>query len=180
MKLCTVSGCGRSAKARKLCIRHYHRWSRHGDPEAGGSLRILNVRERWLSCVDKTPDCWLWTGQLNNKGYGLFSINGGKRAAHRVGYEMWVGAIPAHLVLDHLCLVKRCVNPAHLEPVTVAENQRRMGATKTQCKYGHAYTEENTYRSPRGERRCRECSRERDRRRVATRSEAQILPKAAS
>jgi len=82
--------------------------------------------ERLLENVDKSGDCWLWTGQLNNKGYGLFSYRNQKRAAHVVLWEHLVGLVPTGLELDHLCRITACVNPDHLEPVTHAENMRRM------------------------------------------------------
>lgn len=70
--------------------------------------------------------CWLWTGAIQTRGYGSTGIGGGRTGlAHRVAYVALVGPIPQGLTLDHLCEVKRCVNPAHLEPVTAAENLRR-------------------------------------------------------
>jgi len=112
--------------------------------------------------------CLVWTACLN-RGYGQFSVEGRKRAsAHRWLYERWVGPIPAGLQLDHLCRNPPCCNPAHLEPVTNAENVRRgiAGNEKlavTHCPQGHPYDEENTYRNPRGHRFCRTCARIRDR-----------------
>lgn len=58
-------------------------------------------------------------------GYGAFSIRGRNRGAHRVSYEMHVGPISPRLVMDHLCRVTQCVNPAHLEPVTNKINMNR-------------------------------------------------------
>ena len=76
--------------------------------------------------------CWLWTGVRMGRAphqYGAFRPgtlpNGRKVAAHRWLYEQRVGPIPDGLELDHLCRVKLCVNPAHMEPVTEAENHRR-------------------------------------------------------
>lgn len=77
----------------------------------------------------RTPGgCWLWQGALNTKGYAVLSVGGrgGRRHyAHRLSYEIHVGPIPAGLQIDHLCRVRRCVNPAHLEPVTNRENVLR-------------------------------------------------------
>ena len=78
--------------------------------------------------------------------------------AHRVAYELQVGPIPVGLQLDHLCRVRSCVNPAHLEPVTSAENTRRgLRAMKTHCPQGHPYAGENLLIRPTGQRRCRTC-----------------------
>lgn len=104
---------------------------------------------RFWEKVDKTDDCWLWTGHTRG-GYGRLKIGSKHRQAHRLAYEWLVGPIPegkAHL--DHLCRVRHCVNPAHLEPVTHRENVLRgesvvaKQARQTHCKRGHEFTEEN-------------------------------------
>jgi len=128
----------------------------------------------FLARVDWENDtgCWNWTGGLSEGGYGMFCL--GKRQAlvraHRYAYEQFKGPIPAGLVVDHLCRNRRCVNPDHLEPVTMLENiQRGRGfATSryspntlvTHCPQGHPYDEENTYRTKKGHRACRQCHRE--------------------
>jgi hypothetical protein len=109
--------------------------------------------KRFWAKVQKTDGCWLWTGALAS-GYGYFgrmTPNGPKNfLAHRIAYEQLVGLIPAGLVIDHLCRNRRCVNPAHMEPVTIRENLLRgesppaQNARRTHCKYGHEYTKENT------------------------------------
>jgi hypothetical protein len=108
-------------------------------------------------------DCWLWTAG-SSCGYGAFSPHHGHTVrAHRFAYELLIGPIPDGLVIDHLCRVKRCVNPAHLEPVTFGENVMRgetlssTNAAKTHCNSGHALDEANTY-VWRGWRRCRLCN----------------------
>lgn len=120
----------------------------------------------WAKVEKSDAGCWYWTGAVQSGGYGS-AWNGERMAsAHRWAYEMLVGPIPEGLVLDHLCRVRLCVNPAHLEPVTNAENIRRgdIGG-RAHCTAGHEYTPENTYyRKDRpGERDCRRCRKERAR-----------------
>jgi hypothetical protein len=108
--------------------------------------------------------CWLWTGCRHRLGYGKVGSGGRNLLAHRLYYEMFKGPIPEGYDLDHLCRNPSCVNPEHLEPVTHGENLRRgKHATKTHCKNGHPFDEDNTHvpaRNPH-KRECRACWRER-------------------
>jgi len=116
-------------------------------------------------------ECWLWAVPTRPDGYGQFSIGRSTAYAHRFAYEAAVGPIPPGMELDHLCRVRHCVNPAHLEPVTPRENVMRgqtpaaKNAAKTRCPAGHEYTAENTIVFRR-ERSCRACvnGRKRERR----------------
>jgi len=126
------------------------------------------TQARFWAKVDKSGDCWLWLAGLNAGGYGQFQLDGTACLAHRVAYQMLVGPIPDGLCIDHLCRVRHCVNPAHMEVVTWRENTQRglAGARQravTHCRAGHFYDETNTY-TWRGMRHCRECKRERKRR----------------
>lgn len=109
--------------------------------------------------------CWLWTGHINQDGYGRICRGGESKSAHRTSYEVFRGPIPDGLVLDHLCRVRHCVNPDHLEPVSIAENIRRgegvavQHAAKTHCVHGHEFTPENTLTHHSGSRGCRACAR---------------------
>lgn len=104
--------------------------------------------------------CWLWTGPLTNSGYG-FGRSGG--IVHRMVYELEVGAIPPRHHLDHLCRVRRCCNPRHLEVVTPRENLLRsprtmaaINSAKTHCHQGHPLSGANLYEHG-GKRICRTC-----------------------
>lgn len=122
--------------------------------------------DRLWQFVEDVGDCWEWRGWINGMGYGGFYA--AKRCGastttlpHRLAYELVVGVIPDGLVLDHLCRNPPCVNPAHLEPVTNAENIRRgIQATKTHCERGHPLSGDNLYVNPSTRKRtCRTCQR---------------------
>lgn len=108
---------------------------------------------------------------MDRWGYG--KTHGG-RVAHKFAYQYVIGLIPDGLTLDHLCTVRHCVNPAHLEPVTMKENLMRgngfgaKNARKTHCHRGHEFTPENTL-TINGRRVCRPCNRLRLRERYAKR-----------
>lgn len=115
--------------------------------------------------------CWLWMGSVfQNSGYGRIKVSGRTMVAHRFAYEVLRGPIPGGLTLDHLCRVRRCVNPDHLEPVTPRVNVLRgetitaRNAGKTQCDRGHPLAGANLFVRKDGRRRCRECERRSQRR----------------
>ena len=107
--------------------------------------------------------CWLWTGSRYRNGYGQTWNGERPEQAHRVIFRLLRGAIPDGTEIDHLCRVRNCVNPAHLETVPHRTNMRRsetvMGenARKTQCKRGHEFDDHNTRVTPTGARQCRKC-----------------------
>lgn len=110
--------------------------------------------------VGTLNDCWRWTGWIDQYGYGGTSHQGRNVGAHRFAYRICVGEVPDGLVLDHLCRNTWCVNPTHLEPVTVRENNARAQLAKTHCPHGHPYSGDNLIvDKKRGWRICRECRR---------------------
>lgn len=140
---------------------HYSRW------RTTGRTDLIDPETRFWSHVDRRGpgDCWEWQAAKDRHGYGVarFMGRGKPSRAHRVAYEYVNGTIPGDLPLDHLCRNPLCVNPAHLEPVTMAENFRRgidpneKKRNMTACKHGHPFSEANTYWRSDGARRCREC-----------------------
>ena len=116
--------------------------------------------------IDETSGCWVWIAS-KSRGYGMLTLAGTAMPAHRAAYEHWAGPIPIGLTIDHLCRIRACVNPAHMECVTLTENIARgegpsaKGARRTHCNHGHALVGENLYmqRNSKGRlfRRCRTC-----------------------
>lgn len=134
----------------------------------------MRTAEKFWEKVDASGDCWLWMGGLNTGGYGRFTLDGRRQRAHRVAYALLVAPVPSGLELDHLCRVRHCVNPDHLEPVTRRENLLRGAGPaqagyrqkrKTHCPQGHPYDESNTFvwAARPSERSCIECNRVRAR-----------------
>lgn len=130
--------------------------------------------------------CIEWRGAKGRDGYGAFSLPLFHRPrrrfmAHRMAYELLVGPIPPGLTIDHLCRTPSCVNPEHMEVVTIGVNTLRsdnppaMNARKTHCKRGHEFTPENTYVPPSGRRVCRECARAHGRNNWPRRKRAKAL-----
>ena len=108
--------------------------------------------------------CWMWTGAQNGHGYGHLRSFYRNYPAHRVAYELAVGAIPSGMEMDHLCRVPLCVNPDHLEPVHHWDNVRRGHAgiknrAKTHCPRGHPYDGADGRVNRAGSRYCLACQR---------------------
>lgn len=134
-------------------------------PERAGELKKVPTLEHKITRIPFSG-CWLWTGGTNGKGYGIYYTTRGSNkyiVLHRAFYMYYKGEIPDGLCLDHLCRVKCCVNPDHLEAVTVGENTMRgigfapMNAKKTHCAKGHEYSATNTHHRLTGGRECKQC-----------------------
>lgn len=127
---------------------------------------MLKIPARFAAriTVDRNG-CWLWTGSLDTDGYANSRNDG---LVHRAVYRELIGPIPDGHELDHLCRVRNCVNPEHLEPVTHRENVLRgegvaaIAARAVECPQGHPYSGRNLVVFADGKRRCRACRLERD------------------
>jgi hypothetical protein len=138
-----------------------------------GLHRYVSLEDRIMARVDFSTDCWLWTGTTNGTGYAKVYANGRLRVVHELIWELANGPKPAGMDLDHLCEVKHCINPDHLEPVTRQENLRRASKgnfRKTHCPKGHEYTTDNILPNKRGKRNCKTCHRLREQQRRSTQS----------
>jgi hypothetical protein len=119
----------------------------------------LSDRIKAMVSVD-SAGCWIWQGSISPYGYGRLSVRGRSGMAHRVSYEEFVGVIPEGLELDHLCRVRSCVNPKHLEAVTRQVNVLRgigspaVYAKRTHCARGHLLGGDNVHHAAR---RCLAC-----------------------
>ena len=163
-KKCSVAGCGRSGKlTRGMCQRHYKRWLKHGDALATRRPELeMTPLQRVLAMADTTNPaaCWTATRGIDRGGYARIAYEGKYVRAHRLSYELHVGAIPDGLEIDHTCENEACLNPAHLEPVTPEENMRRRAERQTRCRNGHLRTLENVHVDADGKRSCRPCNRD--------------------
>lgn len=118
----------------------------------------------WSKVAKSDGGCWIWTSAQRPDGYGVFWLHGRTQMAHRVVWEALRGPIPDGLTLDHLCRNRICVNPDHLEPVTIRTNLLRgisfsaRNAAKIACPRGHPYDATYITKRKRG-RYCRICKR---------------------
>lgn len=127
---------------------------------------------RIMAMVRCENGCWVWTKALTRTGYARTTIAGRATLVHRYVYEQMIEPIPEDLTLDHLCRVRSCVNPVHMEPVTSTENTARGlgGVLRTTCIQGHLLTPDNVRIEPPNRRRCLTCEADRNVRRKAARA----------
>lgn len=125
---------------------------------------VLNRVARYVEPVTESG-CWLWTGTIESSGYGRLRVGKRKLLAHRLVYAIYRGGLADSDYLDHLCRVRCCVNPDHLEIVDLRTNILRgtapsaQNARKTHCPLGHPYDAVNTHIKIDGRRECRACDR---------------------
>ena len=124
-----------------------------------------HTRKNFYSKIKILPNgCWEWQAKIHNPtGYGHLFINRKTFLAHRISYILHKGTIPNGLVVNHLCRNRKCVNPNHLEVITLKENILKgfsipaINSRKTHCIRGHPLIGDNLYITPKGRRQCKEC-----------------------
>lgn len=159
-RVCSVIGCNTISSRRSgLCGMHYMRLARHGDVTRGRIARIDREEgvghtsairgddyARFFDKIEKPLTafgCWLWMGKPRSNGYGVMAVQGSTIGAHLFAYRALIGPVPEGHVIDHVCHTvdlscpggpscahRLCVNPFHLEAVTVAENVLRIQRSK--------------------------------------------------
>ena len=141
---------------------------KRGGTRLSWTTKYRPAAERFWEKVEFTDSCWLWTASTNRYGYGQFRLNGRMIGPHCYAYEFCVEDVPVGLQIDHLCRVRNCVNPDHMEVVTSRTNTMRgvgptaRNARKTHCEHGHLFDEVNTgYHGTR--RVCKACDRRKHR-----------------
>lgn len=117
--------CGRPSGNRTLCAAHRKRKQDGRDSDRPIRLYVRGIEARLMAHSTRQGKCLIWHGKMNRHGYGRMRVDGVDKGAHRVAYEHWVGPIPDGFHLDHLCHIRACIEPSHLEPVTPRENSRR-------------------------------------------------------
>lgn len=143
--------------------------------DAAAKARTISPREHWERAepfdMGHSTECMFLPRKPHpTTGYAIIEIRGRQVEAHRPIYKELIGPIPDDLELDHLCRQRACVNPWHMEPVTHRVNALRgygvgaLAARKRECRKGHPFNPENTYIHPRGQRVCRTCQVEANRR----------------
>lgn len=123
--ICVIEDCDREGKKRGWCAMHYERWLRHGDPSFRKRLVMVGSAEseRFAARVDKSSDCWMWTGAKTSAGYGNFTTADRRNVlAHRYAFEQEHGPIEDGSVVLHKCDTPACVNPNHLRRGTQKDN----------------------------------------------------------
>lgn len=155
-------GCGEIVRRRFV----------HGHNRRGPHIAPIRTLDMVLAMYEQITEsgCWIFTGKLTESGYARLQLNGRTARLHRLFYEHFVGPIPPGLVPDHLCRVRCCLRPDHIEIVTMRENTLRgqgptaQFAKRDRCSSGHVYTATSMQLRD-GRRICRICERERESRR---------------
>jgi hypothetical protein len=129
----------------------------------------VSIKEKLLSKIIKTKECWIWTGHKNHKGYGVLWDSKSKKLkrTHRLSFETFNGKIKDKLHVLHRCDNPSCINPLHLFLGTNSDNQkdavkkgRHWHSNKKYCAKGHPYSGNNLYLRKQGYRECKVCMKE--------------------
>lgn len=172
-KECEEPGCANERNPHagyRRCMRCYQSHRRAGtlNKLKPTNLHAATAEEKFYRMTTATKSCWWWEGPVNQSGYGVLTHDYQSTYAHRWSWEHLMGAIPEGFTIDHLCANKLCVNPEHLETVSIAVNSSRRHGNRVFCPRGHSL--DDAYERPDGDgRQCLTCVRERRKRAWANR-----------
>jgi hypothetical protein len=191
-RVCSIPDCDRPHYIRGWCLMHHARWVAHGTTDP---VLVPTLEERFTAKLVLMPSgCLEWTGSTNVYGYGQITINYRPIGTHRVAWTLNKGPIPHGLHVLHHCDNPPCCQTdpteaypeGHLFLGTQADNNadrdakgRQWNRRKTHCKYGHEFTEANTYVDRKGQRNCKACGRlrtQRSKQRAASRDVSKAEP----
>lgn len=156
--ICKIEKCSKPHDARGYCNTHYAYMLRNNKLPPK-----ISLEEKFWERVVKTNTCWNWIGYITSTGYGLIKYEKNTIHAHRLSLSIHNIELKKDLVIDHLCRNRKCVNPNHLEQVSLRENTLRgygapaVNKRKKECLNGHSFDEKNTFHTKIGTRQCRTC-----------------------
>ena len=124
-KQCSVQGCSRKYRCKGYCNRHYRRVLQYGEPTPPHLEKTAEQRFWEKVNVGDPSECWPWQAAMRGD-YGFFNLENTTIGAHKFSYILSHGEVPSGLVVDHKCRNPRCVNPSHLQAVTLSENAQNV------------------------------------------------------
>ena len=146
---CTLDNCDKPHEAKGFCQLHYIRWKKTGDPLNGWTPRFENPAEALAQRSEWQADCLVWTGYINDWGYGVIRVEDKAVSTHRYAWQLANGPIPEGMELDHICHNPACCNVAHLRIASREQNAQNLsGAMRTNKSTGvrNVYKRGDKYR----------------------------------
>lgn len=128
-RTCSVEDCDRTHRSRGYCDLHYQRYMKYGTTEVQ-SAHYRNPEDAFAARTKRCGACTLWTGALDDCGYGSMWAHGRPVRAHRWAWERQRGPLPPGAQLDHICRNRSCVEVSHLRLATASENCAYRGPSK--------------------------------------------------
>lgn len=129
--VCSEANCSQPSASRGLCNKHYMRFRRHGTTSLPET-----PEERFWAKVDKSRECWIWTGPIVGGGYGSMHWDGKMRSAAHVSLLLAGRPLPEGLVADRTCYEPACINPDHLRPATRKQDQENRRSAQSNSTTG--------------------------------------------
>lgn len=144
--MCKIADCNVRVRSRGWCNRHYQRWLNYGDPLFPVEDRYSSPEEAFAARTEWQGDCLIWTGSVNNKGYGVIQVNGKTVLTHRYSWEQSKGEIPKAIYVDHKdhCDT-RCCNTEHLRLATHSQNNMNKQGGSTSSGHRNVYKHRNKW-----------------------------------